>query len=706
MKVISRDSHHIEHPFLKNQFDALWKPVKIAGMTLKNRIASAPIQTLPPEIVWPDMHETHILFHEAVAKGGAGMIVIGEADVTPNSLGAIQAAAGGERRPTKGIWSDDAIPGWAKLVNACHRWDAKVIPQLSSYATWRPRIAGIRGEGEMQFVIQSWEEIGMTPAALEEEIGNYVAAAVRAQKAGADGVEIAGTRESLVATMVSAVRNPGVPGYSEGLKERVKFPTAIMKGIKAACGKDFPVMIRMSAVEYIKGGYDTDYSKLVAKAYVEAGIDLIDVTQAGFSTQLPQLQMIAPPGMYGHNTRMVKNYLVSLGAPYSQVAVMNTCRIQNPWLAASLLRNGDCDMVSICRQLMIDPEWPIKVRDGRIDDIVPCIGCAWCMRSSTCAVNPHSPFYKSAEMTKKLTMTKAKTIKKVLVAGGGMAGMEAARALALRGHKVTLYEKEENLGRMIYVQSLAPFRTDMDLMRKYLSKQVEKLGVDVRCGREVTSALVEKEKPDAVIVATGCRPKLPDIPGIEKHPHVIFAEDALLETADMGRKVVVIDADIHHDLGSLGSFTAQYVARSACIRDDIAMHIMRWSPQHTPAQVKEMSNTPVGRQVTIVTRGDRIADVQYHHYTTMEDLRRLGVKIYKECQYKKIDKTGLVIIRDGKEERLEADTIITSNYEPNDDLYKELQGKVPELYLVGDAKSVQVQFIGNIHGSYRLALTI
>jgi len=706
MKSAQRDGHHIEHPFQEEMLDKLWEPVQVGRLALKNRIALAPVQVLPPENVWPDMHETHILFHEAVAKGGAGLIVIGEVDVTPGSKGAVQAAAGGERRPTKGIWSDDAIPGWARLINACHKWGAKVVPQLSSYADWRPQHRAFRSEGKMALIVPSWDKIGMTPDKLEEEIQNFVNAAVRAKQAGADGIEIAGTRESLVASLVSPVRNPGAPGFSEGLKERVRFPTECIRKIKAVCGTDFPVFIRMTAVEYYAAGYDIDYAKQIAKEYAEAGIDAIDVVQAGFSTQLPQLQMVAPTGLYGHNARAVKSFLASLGTPYSNVTIMNACRIQNPWLAASLIRNGDCDIVSICRQLMIDPEWPEKVRDKRVDDIIPCIGCAWCLRSHTCAVNPQSPFYKSAELTKTLKMTEAKTTKKVMVAGGGMAGMEAARALALRGHSVTLYEKEKELGRKIYIQSLPPFREDMDLLRIYLSKQIKKLGVDVKCETEVTPALVVKERPDTVVVATGCRPVLPEIPGIEKHPNVVFAEDILLERVDIGTKVVVIDAETRKDLGSLGSFTADYVARSACVRDDVAMHIMRWSPQHTPEQVKEMADTPIGRQVTIVTTRDRVGDIEYHHYTTVEELRRLGVSVILECRYKEITDKGLVIIKDGKEELLEADTIITANFESDDTLYRELEGKVPELYLTGDARAVQVQFIGNIHGSYRLALTI
>jgi 2,4-dienoyl-CoA reductase (NADPH2) len=706
MKAAQRDGHHIEHPFRDEMLDKLWEPVNVGTLELKNRIALAPIQVLPPENVWPDMHETHILFHETIAKGGAGLIVIGEVDVTPDSQGAVQAAAGGERRPTKGIWSDDAVPGWARLIDACHKWGAKVIPQLSSYADWRPQHRAVRSEGKMALIVPSWDKIGMTPENLEEEIQNFVNAAVRAKQAGADGVEIAGTRESLVASLVSPIRNPGTPGFSEGLKERVCFPTECIRKIKEACGTDFPVFIRITAVEYYTAGYDIDYAKQVAKEYVEAGIDAIDVVQAGFSTQLPQLQMVAPPGLYGHNSRDVKSYLASLGTPYSNVAIMNACRIQNPWLAASLLRNGDCDIVSICRQLMIDPEWPEKIRDRRIDDIIPCIGCSWCMRTHTCAVNPQSPFYKSAELTKTLKMTRAETKKKVVVVGGGMAGMEASRTLASRGHKVVLYEKEKELGRKIYIQSLPPFREDMDLLRIYLSKQIIKLGVEVRCGIEVTSETVVKDKPDAVVIATGCRPVLPEIPGIEKHPNVVFAEDVLLEKVDIGKRVVVIDAEARKDLGSLGSFTADYVARSTCVRDDVAMHIMRWSPQHSPEQVQEMANTPVGRQVTIVTTRDRVCDVEYHHYTTVEELRRLGVNVIMECQYKEITEKGLLISKDGKEEFLEADTIITANYESDDRLYRELEGNVPELYLTGDARAVQVQFIGNTHGAYRLALTI
>ncbi|HLB28267.1 MAG TPA: FAD-dependent oxidoreductase [Dehalococcoidales bacterium] len=695
-------------------FEKLWEPTSIGGMKLKNRIAMAPIQRLPAENVWPDMHNTHIIFHEAIARGGAGLIVIGECDVTPGSQGALQNLEGrsstdanrGQRRPTKSISSDETIPGWAKLFDACHKHGAKVAPQLSSYATWIPKAQAMRGEGVSELVAQTWQQSGMTPQALEAEKKNFVAAAVRAKKAGADGVQLAGTRESLIAMLVSRIRNPGVPGYSENLQARVRFPVEIIREIKTACGKDFPVMIRISAIEYMADGYGIEYSKRVAKEYADAGIDAIDVVQAGFSTQVPQLQMVVPPGAFAYYSRYVKNYLASLGAPYDKVTIMNACRIQNPWVAASLLRNGDCDIVSVCRELIADPDWPNKIRDGQIDEIVPCTGCVWCMRSSTCAVNPQSPFYKSAEQMKGLTMTPAERKKKVLVAGGGLSGMVAARALALRGHSVSLYEQEKELGLRIYVQSLAPFRTDMDLMRLYYSAQVKKLGVDIHCNQKVTPALVEKEKPDAVIVATGCQPKLPAIPGIEKHPHVVSAEDVLLEKVDIGNKVVVIDAEVDHDLGSLGSFTAQFVARAACLRDDVAAHITRWSPQHSAEDVKIMANMPVGREVTIVTRAERIADVEYHHYTTVEDLRRMGVKTCLSCRYKEITEKGLIMISDGQEQFVEADTIITSDYESNTELYKALEGKVPDLHLVGDARAIQIDYIANVHGPYRTALRI
>jgi 2,4-dienoyl-CoA reductase (NADPH2) len=303
-------------------------------------------------------------------------------------------------------------------------------------------------------------------------------------------------------------------------------------------------------------------------------------------------------------------------------------------------------------------------------------------------------------------MNKAAEKKTIIVAGGGLSGMESARALALRGHEVTLYEKEKDLGRRIYVQSLAPFRSDLDLLRKYLSTQLHKLGVGVRCSQEVTADLVQKMKPDVVVVATGCRPARPSIAGITRHPSVVFAEDLLLERATVGNKVLVIDGDFGHDLAGLGSFAAQFVARSGCLGDDVAMHMLRWSPQHEPDEVQRMANSPVGRKVTIVTTQDRVADVQYHHYTTTQELRRLGVKVFTDCEYKEVTSEGLVMTQDGRELLIEADTIVTANYEPNDSLYSELEGKVKELYLVGDAKGVQVQFIGNIHGPYRLALKI
>ena len=178
MRVFTGANHYIEPKFQEELLQILLEPITVGTLRLKNRILFAPVQTLPPENVWPDMHPTHIAFHETIARGGASMIVVGETDVTPNSEGALQAAAAGQRRPTKGIWSDDAIPGWAKLIDACHKWDAKVIPQLSSYASWRPRIAGVRGEGSMELIVPTWKEIGMTPEVLDEEKRNFVAAAV------------------------------------------------------------------------------------------------------------------------------------------------------------------------------------------------------------------------------------------------------------------------------------------------------------------------------------------------------------------------------------------------------------------------------------------------------------------------------------------------------------------------------------------------
>jgi 2,4-dienoyl-CoA reductase (NADPH2) len=705
MKSVSKDSQHMEHPFQEAMLEKLWEPVRIGGLTLKNRIALAPVQRLPPDKVYPDMHPTHIAFHEAMARGGAGLIIVGEVVVTPDSPGTLQKAAG-ERRPPKAIWSDETIPGWVRLIDACHKWGASVVPQLSTHAPWVARVAGVRGEGESELIVPAWDEVGMTPDVLKAEIEHYVNAAVRAQKAGADGVQLTAARESLIAILTSEKRNPGVPGFSDGVEERLRFPIECIKGIKAACGSAFPVMIRISGVEYIAGGYGVDYAKLVSRRYAEAGIDCIDVVQAGFSTQVPQLQMVVPPGAYSQYSRSVRSFLNSLGGQYARVAIMNACRIQNPWIAASMLRNGDCDVVSVCRQLIADPDWPNKIKERRLDDIIPCTGCVWCMGSFTCAVNPESPFYKSNETLSSLKVSRAEKAKKVIVVGGGLAGMEAATVLARRGHRVTLYEKENRLGRMLYVQSLAPFRRDMDLLRRYLETQLHSLGVEVKTGQEATASMIEIAAPDSVFVATGARPVLPRIPGIEKHPNVVQAEDVLLERVDVGSRVVVIDADEDHDLAALGSFAAQFIARSACVRDDVAMHILRWSPQHGAEDVNNMSRNQVGRNVTLVTSQDRVADIFYHHYTTTEDLRRLGVKMLKECRYKEVTPEGLSLTCGGAEVFLEADTIVTANYEPNRDLHDQLIGKVPGLHLVGDAKAVQVQYIANVHGPFRLALTV
>ncbi|MFC1847598.1 hypothetical protein ACFLW5_02160, partial [Chloroflexota bacterium] len=224
MKIIPMDTHHVEHPFQGEMLKKLWEPITIAGVTSKNRIAFAPTGNTPPH-VYPEMPESNILFNEALAKGGTGIIVIGEAVTTPDSPESdpLKEYDSGN---SKGIWSDDQIPGWAKLIDTCHKWGATVFPQLS----WSDPWLGTHRRPKSKIVTASWEEAGLTPEAPEVAKKNFVAGALRAKKAGADGVEIhgMGTREVFADILVSGEKG------DLGSEQRVRLIRESISAIKAA----------------------------------------------------------------------------------------------------------------------------------------------------------------------------------------------------------------------------------------------------------------------------------------------------------------------------------------------------------------------------------------------------------------------------------------------------------------------------------------
>ena len=271
-----------------------------------------------------------------------------------------------------------------------------------------------------------------------------------------------------------------------------------MGSIKAKAGPDFPVILRISGDEYLPGGRTLEDTLYIAPKLVEAGVDAFEIS-GGVQPELTwrvMPPMGTPLGLNVPAAAAVKQVV--------DVPVMVVGRINNPLLAEDILQKGHADMTVMGRALLADPELPNKAAEGRFDDIAPCAACGLgCvgeqmkMRSMTCVINP------SVGREKEMALVPAARRKRVLVAGGGPGGLEAARVAALRGHEVTLCEKGAKLGGQLNAAAMAPTKQEIALWIQYLAAQVEKAGVRVELNQEVTPQLIEERKPDVVIVATG-----------------------------------------------------------------------------------------------------------------------------------------------------------------------------------------------------------
>lgn len=362
----------------------------------------------------------------------------------------------------------------------------------------------------------------------------FVQAAVRAKKAGFDMVEIHGTHGYLICEFLSPLTNKRTDKYGE---DRVLFAEEIVRRIKEKCGKDFPVIFRLCADEFLEGGITIEYAKEIAKRLEEAGVDAFNVTGGNYDTS----DYIIPPVYYDK-----QGYFFELAAEIKKVVsvpVISGGLITDPEVAEKAIEEGKVDMVFVGRQLLADPEWPNKVKHGELEDIRPCIACnEGCIhrifndRPVVCAVNPLKGF--EYRYLSENEIPRASEGKKILVIGGGVGGLEFARAAKLRGHNVIVVEKSDKLGGLLWLAGAPEFKRErMQRLIKWYEKQMKKLGVEVKQKTEATPELIKELKPEVVVLATGSEPIVPQIPGVE---YAVLADDVLSGKVEVGDNIVII----------------------------------------------------------------------------------------------------------------------------------------------------------------------
>jgi len=626
--------------------EKLFEPITIGSMELRNRIVMPPMAMLWVEDGSPT--QRLIDYYEARARGGVGLIISGITNISGSEPYGM---------PTLELWDDTYIPGFRELANAVHVHGAKLAPQLAhpgpeSFSFMSGGQPGGPSPIRNGFTQQVPREL--TSGEIEQIVDQFGEAVRRAREAGCDGIELhAAHAYSLVGSFLSPLRNKRTDDYGGSIEGRLKLLLEIIKAIRTKAGSDFPIILRISGDEMITGGRGIEETQYIAPTLVEAGVDVFDVS-AGV---MPDLAWrILPPtgtpfGLHVGLATAVKEVVT--------VPVIAVGRINDPRRAEAILDRGQADLVAMGRSLLADPELPNKAAAGMFEDIVPCISCGLgCLGTSstgaTCVINP------AMGRENEMTITPAAKPKKVVVVGGGPGGLEAASVAALRGHRVTLFEKASKLGGQYNLAAIPPLKQEVSLHLKYLSRQVKKAGVEAKLNTEVTPKLIEELKPDVVIVATGAVPSIPDLPGI-KQDIVITAHDLLAGKAGMGAKNVIIVGG-----GMVGCEVADLLAN--------------------------LGDNPImdRTNVSIVTRQQDIGLdlVTQQRSLLMERLREKGVKVITQTTVLEIIDDGVVVTRNGQNEAIHGmDCIILARgMKAVDELSDKIGDRVSEIYVIGDAK--------------------
>jgi 2,4-dienoyl-CoA reductase-like NADH-dependent reductase (Old Yellow Enzyme family) len=548
-----------------SEYQYLFTPLKVGSMTLKNRIIFGPHVTNH----WPNFvaDQDTVAYYEARARGGVGMIIISSSPVDEDADYFFFSQAG--------LWSDHVIPGLRSIADAVHAHGTKLCIQMVHPGVHQnpdrdPLHRPIVSASQIPVTDKPWyipKELEVSEILAIEE--KFADAAERAKKAGLDGVEIHFAHGYLINQFLTPLKNKRTDDYGGSLENRLRFGIEVLTKVRERVGPDFVVGIRMISSDFFAGGLDVDDYAAVAEAVETSGlVDFINVSTAllrSVPVMIPTHFSGFEPGYQGELTGTIKSHVKKL--PVFQVG-----RINDPVLADRLLAEGKADAVVMIRELISEPEFANKALDGRTDDIRPCAywnqGCFMRIAGGLrleCSLNAgtgHERMYGEG------TLTRAAQNKKVLVVGGGPAGLECARVAALRGHEVVVYEAGERVGGQINQFVKLPHRDEIKNWFDWLDAQARKNGVTVKLGQEVTpetlTSVLAAEQPDEIVVATGARPAADGRSGLTTEPiagwdqpHVLTYDDILAERTAIGPRVLIVDEQADRIAPGLAEMLAQ-----------------------------------------------------------------------------------------------------------------------------------------------------
>jgi len=582
-------------------------------------------------------------YYAARAKGGAGLIMTGgcfvDTTVDPG------LAFVGQIR----VDSFTHLSRLSELCDAVHHHGAKIAIQLSpGMGRVRPPLPNVPPPVSASETPCFWYPPLRTRELTVEEIKTliraYATAAGIVASAGADAIEIHGYGGYLMDQFQTALWNTRTDEYGGDLDGRLMFSMKIVGAARKAVGKGFPLIYKLTADHHIEGGRSIEETLEMAKRLENSGVDALHVTSGCYESWHRAIPcMYQPAACHADFADTIKKA--------ANIPVIADGKLGNPATAEEVLKKGMADFVSVGRPLLADPEWPQKVKQGRLSDIRPCIGdLDGCigrsneMKYLSCTVNP------TTGMERDYALTPAERPKSVLVIGGGPGGLEAARVAGSRGHRVTLWEKSGQLGGKLLAASVPDFKQDIRPFIAYLSHQVEKLGVEVEFMKEATPEMIGRLGPEAVVIATGSTPLIPAIPGIDRD-NVFTAVDMLLGKKELGETVIVAGG------GMVGCEAAVYLARNGK-----KVTIIEMMGQLMPEKMNQIARMGLSSLVNE-------SDITVLTGTKLVEVTKEGVAV----------ETG-----DSKTEVRGNSVVLALGFSPQSSLLDALEGTVAEVFAVGD----------------------
>ena len=642
-------------------FPHLATPITLGGVTLRNRIVMGSMHTGFEGHQTEKSFDQLARFYAERAKGGAGLIVTG--GFSPNHAGRMKDEPSTMEKP-------EQVPLHRRITDAVHAEGGAIVLQLlhSGRYGYHDKVVA---PSPIRSPINKHGPAELTDAEIEQTIADYARGARLAREAGYDGVEVMGSEGYLITEFLALRTNHRTDRWGATIENRARFPVAIVSAIREALGSDFLIVYRHSILDLVEGGLTWDETVYVAREVARAGAHLISSGIGWHEAKVPTIAGTVPHAAFVDPVRRLRAAV--------PIPVTASNRINSAELAERLVADGSCDMVSMARPLLADPEFANKAFSGRAGRITTCIACNQaCLdhyfesREITCLVNPRGA--REAEFIPQPVARK----KKIAVVGAGVAGLVCAIEAASRGHEVTVFEAAERVGGQMNLAARIPGKADYaDVVRAY-AVQLGDLGAKIVTGRRVGAGELLAEGFDEFIIATGIKPRALDIPGAADS-RVISYEAALTGSASVGERVAIIGA------GGIGHDVALALAHPdprETLEPDAFAH--RWGVDGTPHP------SPPKRQVTLIKRSPGSFGRTLGKSTgwiLRQELRDFGVEQIAGAAYHRIDPDGLHITVENADRCIAFDTLVVcAGQEPDRSLADALIAAGRTAHVIGGAR--------------------